>query len=251
VAGNTAASIDSPGFMIDLTDPSVAITSPADGLTTIALSVQVKGTASDTPSGIATVTVNGRATDNAASWTTSTTVNLNCGVNTLTALATDQAGRTNTASMTVTRLCFGIQYAQPLDETTGSQAPVENDGKYGRVIPVKVIVSAATGAALNNVYFTANGLALQIGVNGASCSSGGGSDAIEAYADAGQSSGGSNLFRWASSSENSWIYNLDTKSPPGMTMATNSCYRLDVYVSDGANKVKISTTTYALFKPTK
>ena len=36
-----------------------------------------------------------------------------------------------------------------------------------------------------------------------------------------------------------------------MTMAINSCYRLDVYVSDGTNKVKISTSTYALFKPTK
>ena len=32
-------------------------------------------------------------------------------------------------------------------------------------------------------------------------------------------------------------------------MTINSCYRLDVYVSDGTNKVKVSTSTYALFKP--
>ena len=34
-------------------------------------------------------------------------------------------------------------------------------------------------------------------------------------------------------------------------MATNKCYRLDVYVHDGTNKVKVSTATYAIFKPTK
>jgi hypothetical protein len=34
-------------------------------------------------------------------------------------------------------------------------------------------------------------------------------------------------------------------------MAINSCYRFDVYVHDGTNKVKVSATTYALFKPTK
>ena len=34
-------------------------------------------------------------------------------------------------------------------------------------------------------------------------------------------------------------------------MAINDCYRLDADVSDGVNKVRISTTTYALFKPTK
>ena len=92
VAGNNAAGIDSAAFKIDLTDPSVTITAPSTGVSTIALAVQVKGTSGDTPSGISTVTVNGVSTDNAASWTTSGTVNLNCGANTLTALATDNAG---------------------------------------------------------------------------------------------------------------------------------------------------------------
>jgi hypothetical protein len=34
-------------------------------------------------------------------------------------------------------------------------------------------------------------------------------------------------------------------------MAIGSCYRLDVYVSDGANKVVVSTSAYAVFQPTK
>ena len=125
-----------------------------------------------------------------------------------------------------------------------------NAGKYGRVIPVKVIVSGPAGA-LTEAYLAANGLTLQIGVNGASCTGGNATDDIEAYADAGQSSSGTNLFRFASSSDNSWIYNLDTKAPPGVSMVINSCYRLDAYLYDGVNKVKISTATYALFKPTK
>ena len=64
------------------------------------------------------------------------------------------------------------------------------------------------------------------------------------------SSAGSNLFRWDSSA-GQWIYNLDTKAPPGMTMTIGSCYRLDVYVSDGSNKIVVSTATYAVFQPTK
>lgn len=233
---------------IDLTDPTVAITSPVDGLTTIATSVSVLGTASDTPSGIKSVTVNGVATDNAASWTTSTNVALSCGANTITATATDNADRTNTAQITVTRLCFGLQYLKPIDQSTSS--PIMNVGKYGRVIPTKVILSMMGGGPLDNTALAAYGLTLQMGVNTATCSSGAAFDGIEEFADAGQSNGGTNLFRWDPTASQ-WIYNLDTKAPPGMTMVVNSCYRLDVYVSDGTNKVKVSTSTYALFKPTK
>jgi hypothetical protein len=75
-------------------------------------------------------------------------------------------------------------------------------------------------------------------------------DSLETYADAGASAGGTSLFRWDPTA-GQWIYNLDTKAPPSMTMTIGSCYRLDVYVSDGTNTVKISTSTYALFKPVK
>ena len=43
---------------------------------------------------------------------------------------------------------------------------------------------------------------------------------------------------------------LDTGRPPQVTMVINKCYRLDVYVHM-TNKVKVSTATYAIFKPTK
>ena len=49
---------------------------------------------------------------------------------------------------------------------------------------------------------------------------------------------------------NQWIYNLDTKAPPQMSIVgIGNCYRLDVYVDDGT--VKISTGTYAIFRPIK
>jgi hypothetical protein len=251
VAGNTSDATPVT-VKIDLTNPNVAITSPAVSpggvFTTIATSVAVSGTASDTPSGIASVTVNGVATTyGGGAWSTNSNVALACGANAGTATATDVAGRTNTASITVNRLCFGLQYLQPLDQSTTTA--VMNLGKYGRVIPVKVILSLLGGGSLDQVALDAYGLTLQIGVNGATCS-GVSTDSVEAYADAGQSSDGSNLFRWDATAAQ-WIYNLDTKAPPAVTMTINNCYRLDVYVSDGTNKVKVSTTTYALFKPVK
>ena len=56
------------------------------------------------------------------------------------------------------------------------------------------------------------------------------------------------MFRWSSGQ---WIYNLDTGKSPQVQMEVNKSYRTDVYVHDGTNKVKVSTATYAIFKPTK
>jgi glucodextranase-like protein len=233
---------------LDKTNPSVAITAPAGGSTTIATAVTVSGTDGDATSGIAGVTVNGVPATFGSGSFTKTGIALACGSNTLTAVATDQAGRTSTDSIAITRQCFGVQFLQPLDQST--TAPIMNKGKYGRVIPVKVLLSLTGGTTLGSSVLAANGWTLQMGVNGASCSTGAGTDEIEAYADAGASAAGSNLFRWDSSA-GQWIYNLDTKAPPGMTMTIGSCYRLDVYVSDGSNKVVLSTATYAVFQPTK
>ncbi len=233
---------------LDKTNPAVAVTSPVAGSTTIASSVTVSGTDADATSGIASVKVNGTAATLGSGTFSRSGVALSCGSNTINAVATDNAGRTESHSITVTRQCFGLQFLQPLDQSTS--VPLMNKGKYGRVIPVKVVLSLASGTALDSAALAANGWTLQIGVNGASCQSGAGTDDIEAYADAGQSAAGSNLFRWDSNA-GQWIYNLDTKSPPGMTMTIASCYRLDVYVSDGTSKVIVSTAAYALFQPTK
>jgi len=246
-AGNTAAvGTASQSFDIDLTNPLVDITSPTDGSSTIATSVTVSGTASDSPSGLASVVVNGVTATGAFS---ASPVPLDCGANTITATATDLAGRTSSDSISVERICFsGLHFYQPLDQSTGSTVMI-NAGKYGRVIPVKVTASVF-GAPLTDSVLQTNGWTLQIGVNGVNCSGGAATDAVEAYADAGASAAGTNLFRWDSAAQQ-WIYNLDTKAPPGVSMTINQCYRLDVYISDGTNKVKISTTTYAVFKPTK
>ena len=233
---------------LDETNPSVAITAPVGGATTIATSVTVNGTDDDATSGIAGVKINGAAATLGSGTFSRTGVALACGVNTLTAVATDHAGRTSTTSVNVTRQCFALQFMRPLDQSTA--APIMNKGKYGRVIPVKVLLTLASGTALDGPALAGNGWTLQMGVNGASCSTGAGTDEIEAYADAGASAGGSSLFRWDSTA-GQWIYNLDTKAPPGMVMTVGGCYRLDVYVSDGSNKVIVSTGTYAVFQPTK
>jgi hypothetical protein len=248
LAGNTAAAVDSANFKIDKTAPIVHISSPLNASMTIALSRTVTGTVSDGLSDGASVTVNGVSASVSAGTFTALNVALNCGSNTLTALATDVAGNTKTDAITVTRTCFAnLLYYQPLDQTA-SGTPVMNTGKYGRVIPTKVTFKLDDGTTVSDVVAAARGWTIQIGVNGATCSNGLATDTVEAYGDAGNSNAGSNVFRWSSSQ---WIYNLDTGAAPGVSMAINGCYRIDVYVSDGTNKVKISTATYALFKPTK
>ena len=169
LAGNTASGVPSADFQIDKTDPVVAIASPGTGYVTVASSVVVNGTASDSTSGIEKVNVNGgpNAAYTAPNWTA--TVPLACGTNTISAVATDLAGRTSTASITVTRVCAAtLQYYQPIDQTVGSATPVINTGKMGRVIPVKVTGTLSLGGtpvAMTESFLNANNLTLRIGVN--------------------------------------------------------------------------------------
>ncbi|MGH2455416.1 MAG: OmpL47-type beta-barrel domain-containing protein [Candidatus Limnocylindria bacterium] len=247
LAGNTGNG--SFGLKYDETDPTVGITSPMVGLSTIALSIVVAGDVSDDLSGVASVKVGGYLAT-VASDTFVVSVPLNCGLNTLYALATDVADNQNSDSVTITRICFNnLQYYSPLDQTTpSSPKPVVNTGKMGRVIPTKVTFKLEDGTVVTEALAQALGWTIQIGVNGATCENGIATDAVESYADAGQSSAGTELFRWTPTQ---WTYNLDTGKPPQVAMSIGSCYRLDVYVNDGVNKIKASTGTYALFKPTK
>jgi len=251
LAGNAAAVVTSAAFNIDKTAPVVTITSPVSG-NTIVLSVAVNGTATDNLSGIQSVTLNGVAAvynSVTGTWATSSNVNLTCGANTLTAVATDKADLSSSVSVTVTRLCFTFEYLRPLEQSYLGGPTVVNDGKYGRVIPVKGIVRRS-GTVQTDADLSGLGLTLRIGVNAVPCSGGAATDAVEEYADAGQSGGGTNIFRWTL--DGFWIYNLDTKTPPGVAMYINNCYRLDAYVQDAAlNKVKISESPYAIFKPVK
>jgi hypothetical protein len=257
-AGNSDTFASVGPIKIDLTNPMVSITSPSSGLITVAASITVTGTYSDSPSGIDTVSVN-TVTASLGATFTSANVALACGNNTVTALATDKAGRTNTSSINVMRVCIGsLTYYQPLDQSTGSTVPTINQGKMGRVIPVKITGSLSLGGSpvvMTDTFLTANGLTLRIGVNSATCAGNATTDLVEAYADAGAANDNTNLFRWSSGQ---WIYNLDTGKPPSVTMTIGKCYRIDVYVQDAVGtKVLVSTgpapgtNPYVIFQPTK
>jgi hypothetical protein len=80
--------------------PVLGITSPANGATTVAPAVTLAGTTS-AGSGITSLTVAGQTVPVASDGSWSTTVPLNPGANTITALATDGAGATRQAQVTV------------------------------------------------------------------------------------------------------------------------------------------------------
>ncbi len=81
--------------------PAVGITSPASGDTVATPSVTVSGTASDNV-GLSSLTVGGKAVSVEPNGTWTTSVPLTVGANTITATATNEAGNTKSASITVT-----------------------------------------------------------------------------------------------------------------------------------------------------
>ena len=105
-------------------EPSVAISTPAAGSTSAAATVSVSGTAGDAV-GLSSLTVDGTPVSvTGGTWTT--TVPLALGANTITAIATNEAGLTRTATTSVT-------YAPPIEphHETPKQAPVTIAAKVG------------------------------------------------------------------------------------------------------------------------
>lgn len=98
-AGNTA--FTSVSVKLDKTPPSLSVTSPLNGTSVFAQSVNLGGTVADNLSGVAGVTCNGSpAVLNGTSF--SCAVTLTSGANSVVAVATDLAGNTSTSSLSLT-----------------------------------------------------------------------------------------------------------------------------------------------------
>ena len=159
------------------------------------------------------------------------------GQYTVHAVTTDDAGNVGNASSNFQLNRYTLDYLSPLDDSIAPTV-VKNTGKNGRVVPVKVDVFLE-GVKQTSAQIPAGDLTIKVFLM-PTCSADV-TDAVEMYADAGNSNGNTDDFR---ASGDSWIYNLDTKA---LGLVTNSCYRLDVYLAG----VKISTQRFAVFQPTK
>jgi hypothetical protein len=108
--------------------------------------------------------------------------------------------------------------------------------KNGRVVPVKAkIYDDCVGSFVTDP-------ATDVTIKVSKTAGGGAGDPVEEYADAGQSSAGTNGFRW--SSDGFWIYNLDSKA---LGLVVGSDYRVDIYVGS----VKATDDSWAVLQPVK
>lgn len=96
-----AASQKSVAFTIDTVAPNLNVTNPTDGLVTNVPSITIEGTVADITSGLASLTVNGK-TVSVSDGAFSSVITLSQGVNNITIIATDNAGKQTTITRTVT-----------------------------------------------------------------------------------------------------------------------------------------------------
>jgi hypothetical protein len=198
-AGNTNNGIDAGPFKVDLTDPTNIqfVGGPAAGQSYDFGSVPAAPTctAEDAVSRLASCIVTGRSTA--------------VGTHTLTATATDNAGRTATATRSYTVLAWTL---------AGFKSPVDmgiiNYAKGGSTVPLKFeVFSGSTELTSTNVVsaFTQK-------IN---CAAGAG-DAIEEY------STGNTELRYDTTG-GQFIFNWKTPKAPG------SCYRVTMTTQDGSS----------------
>jgi hypothetical protein len=131
------------------------------------------------------------------------------------------------------------QFLSPLAQSSDPANPVVNTGKNGRVIPIQVQISQ--GATAITDQNTPGPVTIAVSKL-AACSTTAGTDPVASYADAGQSSAGTNQFNYDPTIPG-WVYNLDTRA---LGLVTGNCYRIDVSV-----KGTQITNAFAVFKPTK
>jgi len=144
------------------------------------------------------------------------------------------SGSDNTNAITVNQT-YGVDFLPPFDDSTPSGLIV-NKMKNGRVVPVKVTLFDECG--LTPVTDPSTAVTIKLSKTSGS----GTGDPVEEYADAGQSSAGTNAFRW--SADGFWIYNLDSKA---LGLIVNNYYRVDVYVG----VVKATVDNWGVLQPVK
>jgi len=208
VAGNEGTSINSAAFQIDLSNPSTPTFNggPAAGSSPYFGSVPAEPTcsSSDDVSGLKDCVVTGYSTA--------------VGSHTMTATATDKAGRTATETRSYTVLAWTTKgFYQPVDMNG-----VYNTVKGGATVPLKFELFA--GSELTDTSAIKSLQATQI-----TCESGATVDDIETVA-----TGGTSL-RYDSTG-GQYIYNWQTPKKPG------NCYKVTVAAQD------LSTTITAYFK---
>jgi hypothetical protein len=138
---------------------------------------------------------------------------------------------------------YTTDFLPPFDDSTPSGLIV-NKMKNGRVVPVKATIKDVCTDS-----WVTSPAAVTVGVkNVATPSTNPAADAVETYADAGASSGNTNVFRWTTDATapggGFWIYNLDSKA---LFLVTNSFYRVDIYVGG----VQATKTNWGILQPVK
>jgi hypothetical protein len=212
--GNFPMSGSSDTIIYDATPPSVDITSPADGSSTAASSITVSGDVSDLTSGVASVVVNGVAATLSGTPTSgfsAADVALDCGANTITATATDNATNQAQDSITVTRTCAtydAVGFYQPVNNI------LVNGAKAGSTIPLKFDI------LLDGVEQTDTGLVSSL-IQKHPCTAGSELDMLTTD----ELSTGSTSLRWDATGEQ-FIFNWKTPKTAG-------CYRVTLTVNGG------------------
>jgi hypothetical protein len=140
-------------------------------------------------------------------------------------------------SITLASVSYTATWQRPLLHATTAPFPIV-DIKNGRVVPGKVTISDGTDPVTGD---GATPPVVTIFVSGIACDGAGVDTPDSTYADAGQSSAGTDRFRWDGDAEQ-WVYNLDTK---GLGLTVGHCYKLEASV-DGT-----LASGFAVIRPVK